>query len=118
MPKKISEDAAPFCSNSSNNLFELPIVTHFEKDAGPFVTTSIVYARNQESGSQNSSIHRLLLLDSKHMVIRMVEGRHLHKCYTFAKHHGEDLKVAISIGVTSCCQYWTSISGRVALMKC
>jgi 2,5-furandicarboxylate decarboxylase 1 len=99
MPKKISEDTAPFCNNSSNNLFDLPIVTHFEKDAGPFVTSSIVYARNQESGSQNSSIHRLLLLDSKHMIIRMVEGRHLHKSYTFAKHHGEDLKVAISIGV-------------------
>jgi 2,5-furandicarboxylate decarboxylase 1 len=99
MPKKISEDTAPFCNNSSNNLFDLPIVTHFEKDAGPFVTSSIVYARNQESGNQNSSIHRLLLLDSKHMIIRMVEGRHLHKSYTYAKHHGEDLKVAISIGV-------------------
>jgi UbiD family decarboxylase len=33
------------------------------------------------------------------MVIRMVEGRHLHKCYSFAKDHGEDLKVAIAIGV-------------------
>ena len=33
------------------------------------------------------------------MVIRMVEGKHLHKCYSFAKDHGEDLKVAIAIGV-------------------
>jgi len=39
------------------------------------------------------------LLDKKHMAIRMVEGRHLHKCYSFAKEHGEDLKVAIAIGV-------------------
>lgn len=33
------------------------------------------------------------------MVIRMVEGRHLHKYYSFAKEHGEDLKVTIVVGV-------------------
>jgi len=33
------------------------------------------------------------------MAIRMVEGRHLHKCFTHARDHGEDLKVAIAIGV-------------------
>ena len=46
-----------------------------------------------------SSTHRLLKLDNKHMVIRMVEGRHLHKCFTNAKEHGEDLKIAIAIGI-------------------
>lgn len=85
--------------NTSKSLGDLPIVTHFEKDAGPFITASIVHARDQEKGNQNSSTHRLLLMDDRHMAIRMVEGRHLHKCYTFAKDHGEDLKVAITIGV-------------------
>ena len=33
------------------------------------------------------------------MAIRMVEGRHLHKCFTYARDHGEDLKIAIGIGV-------------------
>ena len=32
------------------------------------------------------------------MAIRMVEGRHLHKCFTSAKEHGEDLPVSIIIG--------------------
>ncbi|MCI0562942.1 MAG: UbiD family decarboxylase [Nitrososphaera sp.] len=91
--------AAPFEKNSSRNLFDLPIVTHFEKDAGAFVTSSIVFAKDQEKGNQNSSTHRLLRLDETHMAIRMVEGRHLHKCYTYARDHGEDLKVAITIGV-------------------
>ncbi len=92
-------DQAPFHRNSSTNLKDLPIVTHFEKDAGPFITASIVFAKDQERGNQNSSTHRLLLLDEKHMSIRMVEGRHLHKCYTYARDHGEDLKVSIAIGV-------------------
>ena len=90
---------APFQENSSRDLFDLPIVTHFEKDAGPYITSSIVFAKDQERGNQNSSTHRLLRLDEKHLVIRMVEGRHLHKCFSYARDHGQDLKVAIVIGV-------------------
>lgn len=90
---------APYNQNTANDLHVLPIITHFEKDAGPYITSSIVFAKDQESGSQNSSTHRLLKLDDKHLVIRMVEGRHLHNCFTYAKEHGEDLKVAIAIGV-------------------
>jgi 2,5-furandicarboxylate decarboxylase 1 len=97
-PRIISSDV-PFYENSSDDLNDLPVITHFEKDAGPFITSSIVFAKNQENENQNSSTHRLLLLDKKHMAIRMVEGRHLHKCYSFAKEHGEDLRVAIAIGV-------------------
>ena len=98
-PRIISSSDAPFYENSSDDLNDLPVITHFEKDAGPFITASIVFAKDQERDNQNSSTHRLLLLDKKHMAIRMVEGRHLHKCYSFAKEHGEDLKVAIAIGV-------------------
>ncbi|HEX2231299.1 MAG TPA: UbiD family decarboxylase, partial [Nitrososphaeraceae archaeon] len=98
-PPRIMSSEAPFYENSSYDLKDLPVITHFEKDAGPFITSSIVFAKDQEKDNQNSSTHRLLLLDKKHMAIRMVEGRHLHKCYSFAKEHGEDLKVAIAIGV-------------------
>ena len=98
-PEKMTSQEALFEKNTSTNLNDLPIVTHFEKDAGPFVTASVVFAKDGERHNQNSSTHRLLRLDEKHMVIRMVEGRHLHKCYTYAKEHGEDLRVAIAVGV-------------------
>lgn len=97
-PIKISSNA-PFYKNSSSNLFDLPIITHFEKDAGPFITSSIVYVKDEESNSQNSSTHRMLLLNNKEMAIRMVEGRHLHKCFSYAKEHKEDLKINVVIGV-------------------
>ena len=97
-PKDFSLEA-PFNSNSTRNLYDLPIVTHFEKDAGPFITSSTVYVKDQENGNQNSSIHRMLLLNNSQMVIRMVEGRHLHKCYTYAKEHKEDIKISVVIGV-------------------
>jgi UbiD family decarboxylase len=98
-PTKSQDDDAPFQKNSSKNLYDLPIVTHFEKDAGPFITSSIVFAKDQENDKQNQSTHRLLRLDDHQMAIRMVEGRHLHKCFAYARDHGEDLKVTITIGV-------------------
>ncbi len=78
---------------------DLPIVTHFEKDARSFITSPIVFSENQENGKQNQRTHRLLRLDERHMAIRMVEGRHLHKSFACARDHGEDLKIAIAIGV-------------------
>ena len=90
---------ASFHNNYSNDLMDLPIITHFEKDAGPYITSSVVFARDSQRGNQNSSIHRLLRLDAKHMAIRMVEGRHLHRCFSFAKDHNEDLRVSIAIGL-------------------
>ncbi|RDJ31796.1 MAG: UbiD family decarboxylase [Crenarchaeota archaeon] len=88
-----------FMENKSNTISSLPIVTHFEKESGPFITSSIIYVKNPETGKQNSSFHRLMPIDKNHLSVRMVEGRHLHRCFTDAKEHGEDLKVAITIGV-------------------
>ena len=96
-PKIIS--SANFFQNKSNDLSCLPIVTHFEKESGPFITSSIVYVKNPESGEQNSSFHRMMPIDNTHFSIRMVEGRHLHRCFVDAKDHGDDLKIAITIGV-------------------
>ncbi len=96
-PKIIS--SGKFMENKSKNLFSLPIVTHFAKESGPFITSSIVYAKNPETRKQNSSFHRLMPIDKTHFSIRMVEGRHLHRCFIDAKEHDEDLKIAITVGV-------------------
>ncbi|TLX87079.1 MAG: UbiD family decarboxylase, partial [Thaumarchaeota archaeon] len=94
----IKTDANNNWKKNSKDLLDLPIVTHFEKDSGAYITSSLVIAKDRDTGNQNLSTHRLLRLDSRRMVIRMVEGRHLHKCYTSAKEHGEDLPVSILIG--------------------
>jgi UbiD family decarboxylase len=88
-----------FMENKSKNISEMPIVTHFEKESGPFITSSIAYVKNPETGKQNSSFHRMMPIDNTHFSIRMVEGRHLHRCFIDAKEHGEDLKIAITVGV-------------------
>ncbi|MFQ5439826.1 MAG: UbiD family decarboxylase [Nitrosopumilaceae archaeon] len=88
-----------FFENKSKDISSLPIVTHFEKESGPFITSSIAYVKNPETGKQNSSFHRLMPIDKTHFTIRMVEGRHLHRCFIDSKEHGEDLKIAITVGV-------------------
>ncbi|HKC79388.1 MAG TPA: UbiD family decarboxylase [Nitrosopumilaceae archaeon] len=96
-PKIVSD--AKFMENRSKNLSILPVVRHFEKESGSFITSSIIYAQNQETKSQNSSFHRLMPLDETHFSVRMVEGRHLYRTFVRSKEHGEDLKVSITIGV-------------------
>ena len=88
-----------FMENQSKNLFSMPIVTHFEKESGPFITSSVAYAKNPDTGKQNSSFHRLMPIDKTHFSIRMVEDRHLDRCFVDAQEHGEDLKIAITVGV-------------------
>ena len=61
-----------FFENTSKNLSELPIVTHFEKESGPFITSAIVYSQNHEFKTQNSAFHRLMPVDKTHFSIRMV----------------------------------------------
>ncbi|MDG6929469.1 MAG: UbiD family decarboxylase [Nitrososphaerota archaeon] len=81
------------------DLERLPVVSHFERDAGPYVTSSLVMARDGRTGAQNMSVHRLLRVSKDSFVIRMVEGRHLHRAFAVAGEAGGDLPVAVAIGV-------------------
>lgn len=80
------------------DLLKIPVLTHFEKDAGPYITSGVVYAKSLDGKIENVSIHRLHVLDRKHLVIRLVP-RHLYKLWRAAKDAGTDLDIAISIGV-------------------
>jgi UbiD family decarboxylase len=87
-PRVISD--GKFFENRSKDLSILPIVTHFEKESGPFITSSIIHVQNPEKKTQNSSFHRLMPIDKTHFSVRMVEGRHLHRSFMDAKerNHG------------------------------
>jgi UbiD family decarboxylase len=79
-------------------LQKLPILTHFEHDAGPYITSAIVSARSPDKKIENVSIHRLQVLDDRHLAIRLVP-RHLFKLWQMAKEEKQNLDVAIAIGV-------------------
>jgi len=82
----------------SVDLSTIPFLTHYENDPGAYVTSGIVHARDPDCKIENISIHRLQVLDKKHLAIRLVP-RHLFKLWQMAKEAEKDLDVAVSIGV-------------------
>jgi UbiD family decarboxylase len=94
---KIVEDGA-VKEIVENDLSRIPVLTHFERDAGPYITSAVVYARSIDGKVENVSVHRLQVLDKKHLAIRLVP-RHLFKLWQVAKESGKDLEASISIGV-------------------
>lgn len=78
-------------------LSKLPILTHFERDAGPYITSSVISARSNDGKIENVSIHRLQVLDDHHLAIRLVP-RHLYQMWKAAREKKENLDIAISIG--------------------
>ena len=74
----------------------LPILTHYPKDQGPYVTSGVVFARYGDR--RNLSFHRLSRLSRDRFVGRLVEQRDLHAMYLDARDHGEDVQVSVGIG--------------------
>ena len=97
-PKISREGVVKEVSEKKVDLAEFPVLTHFERDAGPYITSGVVHARSIDDGVENLSVHRLQILDKNHLAIRLVP-RHLFKLWSEAKKAKKDLEVAISIGV-------------------
>ena len=80
------------------DLSNIPILTHFKGDPGPYVTSGILHTKGPNGEHENVSFHRLLVLDKNRMAIRIVP-RHLFRITQIARDQGKkSLDVAISIG--------------------
>jgi UbiD family decarboxylase len=77
------------------NLDRLPILTHQERDGGPYVTAATLMVADPEYGA-NMAIHRLMQLDARRFTARLVEGRGTHTAWSKSS---ADLPVAICIGL-------------------
>ena len=78
------------------DLSKIPIMHHFPKDAGKYLTSGIVFSRFE--GVENASIHRMQVLDNHRVAARLVEGRHTHVMLGKALAKGEKLPIAVTIG--------------------
>ena len=80
------------------DLDKIPILTHYKRDGGAYITAGVVFARDPQSGVQNASIHRMMVLDKNRLAIRIVP-RNLYTYFQNAQRKGEDLDIAIAIGM-------------------
>ncbi|MFO7967308.1 MAG: UbiD family decarboxylase [Archaeoglobaceae archaeon] len=88
----------------SPDLSQLPIVKHFERDGGKYITAGVLIARNGNSDADtpeayNACIHRLMVLDHKRLVPRLVAPRHTYLLWKSSVEKGKDLPIAIAIGL-------------------
>ena len=91
-------NSSPFMECASKpDLSRLPILTHFKGDGGPYITSAIVVS--QFEGRLNACVHRLMVLGKDRLAARLVPGRHTHQFYQAAQAKGEEVPVAIAIGV-------------------
>lgn len=94
----IGKISAENYQTSTANLGKLPILTHYQRDGGPYITSGVIFALDPESGTRNASIHRMLVLDDNHLTVRIVP-RHLYTYHQRAEALGEDLDISIAIGM-------------------
>ncbi|UCE81481.1 MAG: UbiD family decarboxylase [Methanobacteriota archaeon] len=91
-------DRAPFEENvlTEFDLRESAIPRFYEGDGGRYVTAGVIITEYE--GKRNMSFHRMMLIDENRLAIRIVP-RHLHALHRRAKSNGEELKVAVAIGL-------------------
>jgi len=97
-PPNVRNDGPVAEVRTEPKLSALPILKHYENDPAPYITSAIVSAKAHDS-TENVSIHRMMVLDDKHVAIRIVP-RHLYRLCELARRDGrKTLDVAISLGL-------------------
>ena len=81
------------------DLGRLPIPVHALKDGGRYLDSSVVLARNPQTGGLNSSIHRMMVTGKDRLSFLIDPGRHLGEYVEFAQKRGQTLPVTINNGV-------------------
>ncbi|MBN1314186.1 MAG: UbiD family decarboxylase, partial [Anaerolineales bacterium] len=97
-PKEPPINEIGFCQQEilpDVDLNRLPILHHLVEDAGPYMTSAVVIVRDRDHG-RNMAYHRMLRLNAREFVVRLVEGRGTHMAWS--KSDG-DLPCAICVGV-------------------
>jgi len=81
------------------SLKDVPVLTHFKGDPGPYITSGIVYTSVPGGEQENVSFHRLLVLDERRLAIRIVP-RHLYRLTQLAREAElSSLDVSVNIGL-------------------
>lgn len=85
-------------SSGEADLSRLPVLTHYRRDGGPYITAGVIFARDPETGIRNASIHRMMVMGKDRMAVRIVP-RHLYTYHQRAEAMGRDLEIAVAIGL-------------------
>lgn len=80
------------------NLDELPVLTSWPEDGGPFVTLPLVYTEDPDGAGHNLGMYRLQVHDRRTTGMHWQIGKGGGYHHARAESHGEDLPVTVFLG--------------------
>ena len=81
-----------------NLLKLLPVLTHYSKDSGPYITSGITSARDPRNGTMGRGLHRMEVRGENTLGISLLNPP-LSEIYAFCKKENKKMEVATVIGV-------------------
>lgn len=105
MPKTVKDAPCQEVVRLDGGLDELPVLTTWPEDGGPFITLPLVITRDPETGMRNIGTYRMQVFD------RRTTGMHWQRHKGGAQHHrvaerlGKRLEVAVALGADPILQY-------------
>ncbi len=100
-----------FRGDEINLAEQLPILTHHENDAGPYLTSGVVIGEHE--GLRNLSYHRMQVRGPRRTGIVVVQ-RHLHRMLDAADAENRPFPVAVAIGLDAGMYLAAGTSGSAA----
>jgi len=80
------------------DLAQLPVLTSWPEDGGPFVTLPLVYTENPDGGGHNLGMYRLQVHDARTTGMHWQIGKGGGFHHDVAESRGEDLPVTVFLG--------------------
>jgi len=84
----------------SGTLSDLPQITYFEKDGGPYITSALFLAKHPHSQVSNLSFHRSQLISDDELRVRLGTTHDLTRYQKLAEEAGKPLPAALLIGTS------------------
>ncbi|HWM33930.1 MAG TPA: UbiD family decarboxylase [Pseudolysinimonas sp.] len=91
---------------------DLPVLTHHERDGGPYITTGVAVAESRDRSRRNLSYHRIQVRSARETGMVIVQ-RHLHRLVEEFDAHDEPAPVAIAIGLDGATRLAAASSGSL-----
>jgi len=98
--KTVSSNRAPVleAEQTEVDLTQLPVITSWQEDGGPFITLPLVYTQHPETGQHNLGMYRMQIFDRRttgmHWQIHKGGGFHHHE----AEKRNQPLPVRVFLG--------------------
>lgn len=96
--RKEAPVAEVVATGTAVDLMSLSVITHHERDAGPYITAGIVVVRDPETGVHNAAIQRLFVRDRATLGIFMAPSGQNQKIRDKYAASDMDMPVAVIVG--------------------